>query len=69
VLARLAGIVSEHGVSIETVEQSRAGDDGTASLVVGTHRAREAALAATVEALRAAAEVAAVIGVLRVEGE
>jgi homoserine dehydrogenase len=38
-------------------------------LVVGTHRAREAALAATVEALRAAPEVAAVIGVLRVEGE
>jgi homoserine dehydrogenase len=69
VLARLAGIVSEHGVSIETVEQSRAGDDGTASLVVGTHRAREAALAATVEALRAAPEVAAVLGVLRVEGE
>ena len=69
VLARLAGIVSEHGVSIETVEQSRGGDDGTASLVVGTHRAREADLAATVEALRAAPEVAAVLGVLRVEGE
>ena len=69
VLARLAGIVSERGVSIETVEQSRAGSDGTASLVVGTHRAREAALAATVEALRDAAEVEAVLGVLRVEGE
>jgi homoserine dehydrogenase len=69
VLARLAGIVSEHGVSIETVEQSRGGDDGTASLVVGTHRAREAALAATVAALREAPEVAAVLGVLRVEGE
>ena len=69
VLARLAGIVSEHGVSIETALQSRAGEDGTASLVVGTHRAREAALAATVAALRDAPEVAAVLGVLRVEGE
>ncbi len=69
VLARLAGIVSEHGVSIETVEQSRAGQDGTASLIVGTHRARESALAATVAALSDAAEVEAVLGVLRVEGE
>ena len=69
VLARLAGIVSEHHVSIETVEQSAAGDDGTASLVVGTHRAPEAALAATVQALERAPEVQAVVGVLRVEGE
>ncbi|MGN6743771.1 MAG: homoserine dehydrogenase [Amnibacterium sp.] len=69
VLARIAGIVAEHGVSIETVEQSRAAADGTASLVVGTHRARESALAATVAALREADEVDAVLGVLRVEGE
>ena len=69
VLARLAGIVSDHGVSIETALQSRAAHDGTATLVVGTHRATEAALAATVLALGAAPEVDAVIGVLRIEGE
>jgi homoserine dehydrogenase len=67
-LARLAGIVAEHGVSIETVEQSRAGDDGTASLIIGTHAAPEAALRATVAALGAAGEVESVAGVLRIEG-
>jgi homoserine dehydrogenase len=69
VLANLARVFSERGVSIETVEQSRADAGGTASLVVGTHRATEAALAATVRALARSAEVASVDGVLRVEGE
>ena len=69
VLARSPASFSERGVSIETVEQSESrGSDGTATLVIGTHRAREAALAATVAALRDAAEVEAVLGVLRVEG-
>lgn len=69
VLARLAGVFSEQHVSIETVEQSRALSGATATLVVGTHRAPEAALAATVAALAASADVAAVEGVLRIEGE
>lgn len=69
VLARLAGIVAERGVSIETAQQTRAGVDGTATLVIGTHRAPEAALAAVVTALGDALEVAAVSGVLRIEGE
>ncbi|WP_375406617.1 homoserine dehydrogenase [uncultured Amnibacterium sp.] len=69
VLARLAGIVAERGVSIETAQQTRAGVGGTATLVIGTHRAPEAALAAVVTALGDALEVAAVAGVLRIEGE
>jgi homoserine dehydrogenase len=37
-------------------------------LIIGTHAAPEAALAATVAALGAAAEVESVAGVLRIEG-
>lgn len=69
VLAHLAGIVAERGVSIETAQQTRAGVGGTATLVIGTHRAPEAALAAVVTALGGALEVEAVSGVLRIEGE
>jgi homoserine dehydrogenase len=69
VLARLAGIVADRAVSIETAQQSSADDGGTATLVIGTHRAPEAALSAVVTALGAAPEVEAVAGVLRIEGE
>ena len=68
VLARLATIVAEHAVSIETAQQSGAGAGGTATLVIGTHRAPEAALAAVVQALAGAPEVERVSGVLRIEG-
>ncbi|MEJ3404580.1 homoserine dehydrogenase [Rathayibacter sp. YIM 133350] len=69
VLAAIAQVFADHGVSVETVEQSlvRQGVDG-AVLVIGTHRAREADLAATVEALTAHRVVARVASVLRVEG-
>src|SRR5690242_8484533 len=50
VLAQVATVFAEHGVSIDTVRQS--GKDGEASLVVVTHRASDASLAGTVEALR-----------------
>jgi homoserine dehydrogenase len=40
----------------------------TATLVIGTHAAEEAALAATVEALAASDVVTAISSVLRVEG-
>ena len=69
VLAHLAGIVAERGVSIETAQQSSADAGGTATLVIGTHRAPEAALSAVVTALGAAPEVRSVAGVLRIEGE
>ena len=46
VLATVAGILAQHGVSVETVQQTAGvtrGDEGpaTATLIIGTHRARE----------------------------
>ncbi|WP_193508841.1 homoserine dehydrogenase [Cryobacterium sp. BB736] len=69
VLAAVATIFSEHGVSLETVEQAvEETDAATATLVIGTHRATEAALAATVSALADSDVVRSVTSVLRVEG-
>jgi homoserine dehydrogenase len=79
VLAQIATLFSEHGVSVEAVEQSveavapgiphGSGAVGaTATLVIGTHLATEGALADTVAALGAAHVVIEVTSVLRVEG-
>ncbi|GAB3581631.1 homoserine dehydrogenase [Leifsonia lichenia] len=89
VLAAVARILSDGGVSVETVQQSVPSTTGpvqlpgaviagnapvhgngapTATLVIGTHEAEEAALAATVEALAASDAVTAISSVLRVEG-
>ena len=67
VLARIATLFSEHGVSVEAVQQNVAAPP-TATLVIGTHEATEAALAATVAALGSSDVVVEVTGVLRVEG-
>lgn len=67
VLAQCATVFAEHGVSIDTVRQQ--GKDGEASLVVVTHRAPDAALSATVEALRTLDTVRGVASIMRVEGE
>jgi homoserine dehydrogenase len=77
VLAQIATLFSEHGVSVEAVQQSvtnpdadgRERDAPGATLVIGTHRATEAALAATVAALAESPVVARVESVLRVEGQ
>jgi homoserine dehydrogenase len=70
VLAQVAKVFAEHDVSIETVRQQQAGGaTGRAALVVVTHAAPEAALAATVAALAELDVVTAVVGVMRVEGE
>jgi homoserine dehydrogenase len=82
VLAQVAKVFAEHDVSIETVRQQQvpaqeapAVGDGSgsaadrAALVVVTHSAPDAALAATVQALAKLEAVAAVVGVMRVEGE
>jgi homoserine dehydrogenase len=78
VLAQVAQVFAEHGVSIETVRQQQLPDreDGgaptggpRAALVVVTHTATDAALAATVEALARLSVVDAVSSVMRVEGE
>ncbi|MGE9809141.1 MULTISPECIES: homoserine dehydrogenase [unclassified Janibacter] len=72
VLAEVATIFAGHEVSIETVRQQViASEDGTpqrAVLIVVTHAAPEAALAATVETLAGLATVNEVTSVMRVEG-
>ena len=78
VLATLAGVFSNRGVSLALVEQSmtpaqprtssHAAVSSTATLVIGTHEATEASLAATVIDLAANRFVTTVASVLRVEG-
>ncbi|GAA4989171.1 homoserine dehydrogenase [Kineococcus glutinatus] len=67
VLAQVAGVFAQHGVSIETVQQ-RQDEAGRAVLVVVTHAATDAALSTTVEDLAELDIVDSVAGVLRVEG-
>ncbi|MGY1856671.1 homoserine dehydrogenase [Modestobacter sp. SYSU DS0290] len=66
VLATVAQEFAAHGVSIATVRQDGHGD--AATLVIVTHRAPDAALAATVTRLREMDAVRGVTSVLRVEG-
>jgi homoserine dehydrogenase len=67
VLAPVAEAFARHDVSIREVRQEGRGDE--AYLVIVTHTAREAALAATVADLSAMEAVRAVDSVMRVEGE
>ena len=71
VLAAIASLFSEHGVSVEALTQSAglgtSDPDATATLVIGTHEATESALAATVQALAGHEVVRTVVSVLRVE--
>jgi homoserine dehydrogenase len=73
VLAQIAAVFAQQEVSIETVRQQiRPRADGgaaRAALVLVTHRAPDAALSATVDALAGLEIVAAVESVMRVEGE
>jgi homoserine dehydrogenase len=66
VLATVAHSFAEHGVSISTVRQNGRGD--AATLVIVTHSAPDAALSATIAALRDMPAVRGVTSVLRVEG-
>ncbi|MEV6694165.1 homoserine dehydrogenase [Micromonospora sp. NPDC051196] len=69
VLEAVAGVFARHDVSIATVRQGPAGgDNGDAVLVIVTHVAPDAALAATVGELRGLEIVRSVASVLRVEG-
>ncbi len=65
VLAQVATVFAAHDVSIQTVRQDGFGDDD-ASLVIVTHTATDAALAATVEQLRHLDVVRDVASVMRV---
>jgi homoserine dehydrogenase len=67
VLATVAQVFAEHDVSIQTVRQEGRGDD--AQLVVVSHRASDADLAATVQTLQGLANVREVSSVMRVEGD
>jgi homoserine dehydrogenase len=67
VLAPVADAFARHDVSIQAVRQASRGDE--AQLVIVTHEARDAALAATVSDLTALPIVRAVASVMRVEGE
>lgn len=67
VLAAIATVFGEHGVSIESMSQQ--GDEHSgAQLRILTHQGTEAALANTVEALKALDAVHSVLSVMRVEG-
>jgi homoserine dehydrogenase len=66
VLAAVAHAFAAHDVSIQTVRQEGHADD--AVLVLVTHEAPDAALAATVEDLRRLDTVRDVTSVMRVEG-
>lgn len=76
VLAKISALFAENGVSIETMRQTvhreRDAQDGSgpaaAELRIITHRASEAALAATVRAISGLEIINSVTSVLRVEG-
>lgn len=67
VLSQVAAVFAQHDVSIDTVRQQ--GRDGDATLVIVTHTAADAALAATVADLRGMDIVRDIAGIMRVEGE
>jgi homoserine dehydrogenase len=80
VLAQVAAVFAANGVSIDTVRQQRRSGredlqevprdrEKQAALVIVTHTASDAALAATVEALADLPVVAGVESVMRVEGD
>jgi len=80
VLAQVAAVLAHHGVSIEAVRQAPRPDGGPATpadptvppalahLIITTHTATDAALAATVAAIAELDPVTRVVSVLRVEG-
>ncbi len=72
VLAAIANVFRDNGVSVETLTQTAGSDpsDGApqATLVIGTHEATESSLAATVVALAEIPVIESVVSVLRVEG-
>ena len=66
VLESVAHVFAAHGVSIQTVRQTGAGDE--AELIVMTHSSTESALSETVKDLSKLSAVTDVASVLRVEG-
>ncbi len=67
VLARVADVFGQHGVSIRSMEQQGLGDD--ALLIFITHNSREAAVQATLHSLRELDVVNGIRTVIRVVGD
>jgi homoserine dehydrogenase len=67
VLAKIASVFANHGVSVETVQQSVA-TNNAALLTIMTHMASERDLESVVDALKADDSVVSVASVIRVEG-
>ena len=67
VLAAVASVFGEHGVSIRSMEQQ--GQGATAHLVFITHKAREADMQSTIRELRDLKEVRDIGALIRVAGE
>jgi homoserine dehydrogenase len=67
VLAQVAAVFGEHGVSIRSVLQRGKGDQ--AQLVLVTHLAKEGAMRATLARLADLPVVSSLASVMRVEGE
>ncbi|GAA4060468.1 MULTISPECIES: homoserine dehydrogenase [Agromyces] len=68
VLATIAHVFADHGVSVGELQQTISDETGRATLVIGTHEGRESALAETVRALGDSPVVTSVASVIRVEG-
>ncbi|MFN8183069.1 MAG: homoserine dehydrogenase [Candidatus Nanopelagicales bacterium] len=69
VLAQIATCFGDHDVSIQTVRQDTDEQTGRAALLIRTHSAAEADLAATVDVLQDLDSVNEVVAVMRVEGD
>lgn len=71
VLAGVANVFADHGVSIETVHQrvGKPDDSSAAELIIVTHTATDHSLAETVKHLARLDTVRDVVSVMRVEGE
>ncbi|WP_086821459.1 homoserine dehydrogenase [Allokutzneria sp. NRRL B-24872] len=69
VLTQVAAVFAEHGVSIAAVRQEGRDHEPSASLVVVTHAAPDAALRSTVDKVAGLPVVREVVSVMRVEGE
>lgn len=67
VLAQVAGVFGEHGVSIASVIQKRAFESGGAEIVWVTHQAAEGAVRSALERIGALEPVVEVAAVIRVE--
>lgn len=67
VMSRLAGLFGDNGVSMESIEQRSSDDEALATLVVGTHAAKESDLQSVITALAEHSDVVSVSSFVRAE--